>query len=287
LGAEFKKLNKAEQAAVAGYVRAEYDKLVFQEPNSYVSRNAQADPEVWLERLRQLTASDRKRVQVIVEQARSQRKTNTDGFTLMEMTIVLTIIGLIAGALLVAQDLIEAAELRSIIKNVEVYRTAVNAFYSKYNCLPGDCPNATTFFGTNPNCPTAGSPGNYPTSPGSQTCNGNGDGYVGDANGSTYPLGAERFLFWQHLAMAGMIPGEYVGISDKFGAGTTVVMPPAFVTQSGGADTVAPNVPGINFNGAAINTHSQGPAGTGYPGSSSCFFQRQLRAHLHRGWVGD
>jgi len=40
------------------------------------------------------------------------------GFTLIELSIVLVIIGLIVGAILVGQDLIKAAEIRSTISQV-------------------------------------------------------------------------------------------------------------------------------------------------------------------------
>src|ERR1019366_6843373 len=69
----------------------------------------------------------------------------TAGFTLIEMSIVLVIIGLIVGSVLVGRDLIRAAELRSVISEVEKYKTAVMTFKGKYDCLPGDCANATTF----------------------------------------------------------------------------------------------------------------------------------------------
>jgi prepilin-type N-terminal cleavage/methylation domain-containing protein len=215
LGAEFNKLSKAEQAAVAAYVRAEYDKLVFQEPNSYVSRNAQADPEDWLERLRELIASDRERVRAIVEQARSQTKNNRGGFTLIELSIVLVIIGLIVGAILVGQSLIHQAQLQRIMKEQTQFAEAINTFYGKYNCIPGDCPNATNFFGSaggtgsdsDVNCTTPAA-----TNMGSTgTCNGNGDGKIGD-NGTLSVVdanGVETYLVWQHLALAGLIPGSY------------------------------------------------------------------------------
>jgi len=69
------------------------------------------------------------------------------GFTLIEMSIVLVIIGLIAGGILTGQSLIHAAQLRSQIKQIQDYQLAFNTFIGKYDCVPGDCANATTFFG--------------------------------------------------------------------------------------------------------------------------------------------
>jgi len=61
-----------------------------------------------------------------------------DAFTLIEMSIVLVIIGLIVGAVLVGQDLIRAAEVRATIAQIEKYNTVVNTFRGKYGGLPGD-----------------------------------------------------------------------------------------------------------------------------------------------------
>jgi len=69
------------------------------------------------------------------------------GFTLIEMSIVLVIIGLVVGGVLVGQDLIRAAYVRATISQIEKYNTAVNTFYGKYQALPGDLnqSTATTF----------------------------------------------------------------------------------------------------------------------------------------------
>ena len=68
------------------------------------------------------------------------------GFTLIELSIVLVIIGLLAGGILIGRQMIRAAELRRDIKTVETLNVVVNTFRSKYNCLPGDCATATNFF---------------------------------------------------------------------------------------------------------------------------------------------
>ena len=60
------------------------------------------------------------------------------GFTLIEMSIVLVIIGLIVGGVLVGQSLIAAATVRSQISQIEKYNIAVNTFREKFGFLPGD-----------------------------------------------------------------------------------------------------------------------------------------------------
>ena len=63
-----------------------------------------------------------------------------NGFTLIELSIVLVIIGLIVGGVLVGQDLINAAAIRAQISQIEKYQTAVHTFQNKYGYLPGDIP---------------------------------------------------------------------------------------------------------------------------------------------------
>src|ERR1700688_3889289 len=63
---------------------------------------------------------------------------SSSGFTLIELSIVLVIIGLIVGGILVGQDLIKAAEVRAQISQIEKYNQAVNTFRAKFNAIPGD-----------------------------------------------------------------------------------------------------------------------------------------------------
>lgn len=127
-------------------------------------------------------------------------------FSLVELSIVLVILGLLTGGILGGQALIRAAELRAVSTEYNRYVTAVQTFRDKYFALPGDMRNATSFWGdNNTQCPDAaitnGNPG---------TCNGNGDNNWGVAN--------EQFLVWQHLANAGLIEGTYTGITGTANA---------------------------------------------------------------------
>jgi prepilin-type N-terminal cleavage/methylation domain-containing protein len=62
------------------------------------------------------------------------------GFTLIELSVVLVVIGLIVGGILVGQSLISAASLRAQITQIEKYNSAANTFFEKYGYLPGDIP---------------------------------------------------------------------------------------------------------------------------------------------------
>jgi prepilin-type N-terminal cleavage/methylation domain-containing protein len=84
-------------------------------------------------------------------------KASQQGFTLIELSIVLVIIGLIVGGVLVGQDLIRAAAVRGQISQIEKYQTAVNTFRTKYDGLPGDLSNAANFgFQPRGSCPGQG-----------------------------------------------------------------------------------------------------------------------------------
>jgi prepilin-type N-terminal cleavage/methylation domain-containing protein len=129
------------------------------------------------------------------------------GFSLVELSIVLVILGLLTGGILAGQSLIRAAELRSVSTEAQRYLAAVNSFRDKYFALPGDMASATKFWTAEPaaNCP--GDQTTPSTTP--ATCNGNGDGMIAWHN--TAGLGGESHRFWQHLANAGLVEGTYSG----------------------------------------------------------------------------
>ena len=127
------------------------------------------------------------------------------GFSLVQMSMVLVIIGLIIGGVLVGRDLIKASKLRSVITDIEKFNAAANAFQNKYNCIPGDCKNATDYFGLFASCDSASATDN--------TCNGDGDGQVKlQSPAANYSKNDESVLFWRHLSLAGLINGAYSGI---------------------------------------------------------------------------
>lgn len=119
------------------------------------------------------------------------------GFTLIELSIVLVIIGLIVGGVLVGQDLIKASEIRATVGQVEKYNSAVNTFRTKYNGLPGDIPQAS-----------AAAFGLFQLTNATTLGFGDGNGLVeGGSTGGLIPLG-ETLVFWRHLSDANLIDGQ-------------------------------------------------------------------------------
>ncbi len=116
--------------------------------------------------------------------------TKSNGFSLVELAIVLVIIGLIVGGILTGQDLIRASELNSVIAEKNKFQTAINTFKIKYNGLPGDMNNAVSYWST--------------------SANGDGDGAIETNN--------ESYRAWQQLSLSGLISGAYTGTHTTGGS---------------------------------------------------------------------
>ena len=131
------------------------------------------------------------------------------GFTLIELSIVLVIIGLIVGGILVGRDLIIVAEHRQAVTDLEKLKTSIATFKNKYNCLPGDCANATDFFSCVDDATPNAIGGNNP-------CNGTGNELYDSDNGTA---GTRHQTFegslrvWEQLGDAGLpFLGTYSGL---------------------------------------------------------------------------
>jgi prepilin-type N-terminal cleavage/methylation domain-containing protein len=149
------------------------------------------------------------------------------GFTLIELSIVLVIIGLVIGGVLAGQDMIQAAYVRAQIAQINQYNTAVHTFQSKYSGLPGDLsdPYATQFGFV---------------SRGSFAGEGDGNGVIEGTNcqGAGCNTGYEEFqgetgTFWHDLSTAQLIENGFSTageVGSVGGAPMTVVqayLPPA------------------------------------------------------------
>lgn len=176
-------------------------------------------------------------------------------FSLVELSIVLVILGLLTGGILAGQSLIRAAEIRSVATESARMMAAMQAFRDKYFTVPGDMPNATKFWGSlggtgsDATCQVITNNGT------TATCDGDGDGTFGLNFGSANTQ-YEVYRVWQHMANAGLIEGTYTGIVSG-GMVPQVSVPPS---KSGSK----------NF-WIAFSGHSYGGVTTIYAGTTGAF----------------
>jgi len=218
-GSNFKRLTKQEQSAVASYVKWDFDKLILLQPGTTVSMNALSDPEGGQDRLREVIAGDRRRLAAIMRASSDATDVNHKGFTLIELSIVLVIIGLIVGGVLAGKDLIRAAGVRATITQIERYNTAANTFRGKYGYLPGDIrdPDASSF-GFAPRGQYAGE------GDGNGTIEGVSTNYPGHNFGNCEMAG-ETAMFWVDLSAVHLIDGSFTAASP-------VVIPSGNITTT-------------------------------------------------------
>ena len=124
----------------------------------------------------------------------------SQGFTLVEIAIVLVIIGLLLGGILKGQEMITQAKIKNVIGDFSGIAAAYHGYQDRYRAIPGDDPNA----GTRWSGATAGS----------------GNGIVA----GTYNSGTatdESRLWWDHLRRAGFVSGT--GTTSPFNATSGII----------------------------------------------------------------
>ncbi len=67
-----------------------------------------------------------------------RKASRRSAFSLIELSIVLIIIGLLISGIIGGASLIKSANLRSVMTEARGYNIASSAFFTKYNALPGD-----------------------------------------------------------------------------------------------------------------------------------------------------
>ncbi len=156
-----------------------------------------------------------------------------DGFTIIELSVVIVVILLIVGSTLFGTGILESARVTSTVNAMQAVQGAVATYQQNYNALPGDDSQMTTRFQNS-----------------GITLNGGGDGVIGQTtlagtfNITTVESGGngagESLLAWQGLRAAGLVKGKILGppLSNAFG-GVIGIQNGAFSGDGGLA-------PGIN-----------------------------------------
>jgi len=119
-----------------------------------------------------------------------------NGFTLVELSVVLIIIGLIVSGVLIGRFLLENAKVNNTVSQIRDYETAVNLFVIKYGGLPGDL-RMDAEFGFDP-----------------VTSIQKGNGLLTSDESND-----ENMKFWRHLSQAALIDGSFNGTNTKYGEG--------------------------------------------------------------------
>jgi prepilin-type N-terminal cleavage/methylation domain-containing protein len=141
--------------------------------------------------------------------------TSPNAFSLVELSIVLVVLGLLVGGILTGRSLIRAAQLRSVTTEQQGLVVAVKSFREKYFYLPGDLPNATQFWGAKALPANGGACNvvkNLFSTASPTTCDGDGNGKIEASSASGM---FEDLKLWTHLANAGLIPSyPYIASRD-------------------------------------------------------------------------
>jgi len=119
-------------------------------------------------------------------------QTTRAGFTLVELSIVLVIIGLIIGGVLSGQQIMQNARITNVVNAVQAYQAQFQSYAQNYGTIPGDDAGAVTRF---------------PNAPG--VANGDGSGILnaGQAFDSVTDTDETR-LVWADLRAAGLVKNQ-------------------------------------------------------------------------------
>ena len=77
----------------------------------------------------------------------SSARRHQQGFTLVEIGVVLVIIGLLLAAVLKGQELIASARVNNLISTMNGYKAAINGFQDRYRIVQSDSSQAATIVG--------------------------------------------------------------------------------------------------------------------------------------------
>jgi prepilin-type N-terminal cleavage/methylation domain-containing protein len=123
----------------------------------------------------------------------------TQGFTLVEIAIVLVIIGLLLGGILKGQEMITQAKIKNVIADYSGVSAAYHGYQDRYRAIPGDDSGAETRWGAS-----------------SGTKKGDGNGVLTGKYNYNGGNDKESRYWWDHLRRSGFVSGS--GFSQPYNA---------------------------------------------------------------------
>lgn len=194
------------------------------------------------------------------------------GFTLIEIAIVLVIIGLLLGGVLKGQELIESGKVKNAVNDFNGTTAAMNTYRDRYRLLPGDDNGGVAGFAARGSA-WVGAPV------------GGADGVIGGVAADPFGAGVENIGFWRHLRASGLVTGNPAATTatalpqNAFGGRTGVTR--GVYGIPGNAVLCMRNVPGkaaaaldTQFDDGVANTGTMRSAGlatvpTGVPAAAA------------------
>lgn len=143
-----------------------------------------------------------------------------DGFTMVEIAIVILVVGFLIGGILMAWRFVLNAQLYSTYSTTQIYGSALEEFIQIYDALPGDMNDAV------PPAPTP----RLANFCGAACVNGGGDNVVGDPTQPIFaaaPAADETTQFWFHLQAAELINAVAVNVPPAPGTPWGQALPAA------------------------------------------------------------
>jgi len=144
------------------------------------------------------------------------------GFTLVEIAIVLVIIGLLLGGILKGQEMITQAKIKNVVADFSGVSAAYYGYQDRYRAIPGDDPNAATRWTVAP-----------------AAVAGDGNAVVAGKYNSQTDANESR-KWWDHLRRAGFVSGS--GYSQPLNAVAGII---GVQTGDAAAGSAMGGIPGL------------------------------------------
>ncbi|MDD2701988.1 MAG: type II secretion system protein [Sideroxydans sp.] len=155
------------------------------------------------------------------------------GFTLIEISIAMAVIGLLITLTIKGREMVENSRAKSLANDFRDIQVALFGYQDRFHALPGDDPAASANLST----------GSTPIH------NGNGNLRI---EGNLNPLMSESFFLWQHVRLAGFLSGtidpganNYVPLNSSGGKlGVSDISASPIKGMSGGYIICSDNISG-------------------------------------------